>query len=105
MLLLAMIPLHTLTFRLMVTMVAEFCSLVTLIHNRLLGEIVISSTRTKRYNTSIPKYVMIYFHMQRFKFIDFMVIEVRFFKKKKNKNMDIMWKSFFRYYVCLTLHY
>ena len=41
---------------------------------------------------------MIYFHMQRFKFIDFMVIQVRFFKKKKNKkmmkNMDKMWKSF-----------
>ena len=31
---------------------------------------------------------MIYFHMQRFNFIDFMVIELRFFKnnnKKKNK--------------------
>ena len=42
---------------------------------------------------------MIYFHMQRFKFIDFMVIEVRFFKekkKKKMKNMDKMWKSFFQ---------
>ena len=42
---------------------------------------------------------MIYFHMQRFKFIDFMVIELRFFKekkkKKKMKNMDKMWKSFF----------
>ena len=41
-LLLAMISLHMLTFRLMVTMVAEFCSLV--IHNTLLGEITISST-------------------------------------------------------------
>ena len=44
---------------------------------------------------------MIYFHMQRFKFIDFMVIQVRFFKKKKNKkmmkNMDKMWKSFYVY--------
>ena len=30
--------------RLMVTMVAEFCSLVILIHNTLLGEITISST-------------------------------------------------------------
>ena len=28
---------------------------------------------------------MIHFHMQRFKFIDFMVIELRFFKKKKKK--------------------
>ena len=44
MLLLAMISLHMLTFRWMVTMVAEFCSLVILIHNTLLGEITISST-------------------------------------------------------------
>ena len=44
MLLLAMISLHMLTFRLMVTMVAEFCPLVILIHNTLLGEITISST-------------------------------------------------------------
>ena len=44
MLLLAMISPHMLTFRLMVTMVAEFCSLVILIHNTLLGEITISST-------------------------------------------------------------
>ena len=44
MLLLAMISLHMLTFRLMVTMVAEFCSLVILIHNTLQGEITISST-------------------------------------------------------------
>ena len=44
MLLLAMISLHMLTFRLMVTMVAEFCSLVILIHNTLLGEITICST-------------------------------------------------------------
>ena len=28
---------------------------------------------------------MIHFHMQRFNFIDFMVIELRFFKKKKKK--------------------
>ena len=44
MLLLAMISLHILTFKLMVTMVAEFCSLVILIHNTLQGEITISST-------------------------------------------------------------
>ena len=44
MLLLAMISLHMLTFRLMVTMVAEFCSLVILIHNTLLREITITST-------------------------------------------------------------
>ena len=48
MLLLAIIPLHMLTFRLMVTMVAEFCLLVILIHNTLLGEITISSTKTTR---------------------------------------------------------
>ena len=84
MLLLAMISLHMLTFRLMVTMVAEFCSLVILIHNTLLGEITISSTRTTR--TPIPQYVMIHFHMQRFNFIDFMVIELRFFKKNNNNN-------------------
>ena len=99
MLLLAMISLHMLTFRLMVTMVAEFCSLVILIHYTLLGEITISSTRTTRVNkyyTSLPQYVMIYFHMQRFKFTDFMVIEVRFFKEKKKKKMNKMWKSFFQ---------
>ena len=44
MLLLALISLHQLTFRLMVTMVAEFCPLVILIHNTLQGEITISST-------------------------------------------------------------
>ena len=44
MLLLAMVYLHMLTLRLMVTMVAEFCSLVILIHNTLLGDITISST-------------------------------------------------------------
>ena len=44
MLLLAMISLNMLTFRLLVTMVAELCSLVILIHNTLLGEITISST-------------------------------------------------------------
>ena len=36
---LVMISLHMLTFRLMVTMVADFCSLVILIRNTLLGEI------------------------------------------------------------------
>ena len=44
MLLLAMIPLHMLTFRLLVTMVAELCPVVILIHNTLQGEIMISST-------------------------------------------------------------
>ena len=44
MLLLAMIYLHMLTYRLMVTMVADICSLVIPIHNTLQGEITISST-------------------------------------------------------------
>ena len=44
MLLLVMTSLHMLTFRLMATMVAEFYSLVILIHNTLLEEITISST-------------------------------------------------------------
>ena len=38
----------------------------------------------KDYN-SIPQYVLIYFHMQRFNFIDFMVIELCFFKKNDKK--------------------
>ena len=49
--------------------------------------------------TSIPQNVMIHFHMQRFRFIDFMVIELCFFKEKKKKklkeNMDKMWKALF----------
>ena len=106
MLLLAMISLHMLNFRLMVTMVAEFCSLVILIHNPLLGEIMISSTRTTRVNyTSIPQYVMIHFYMQRFNFIDFMVIEVCFFKKKKKKMLKTWQKSkkhFLGYYTHFT---
>ena len=60
MLLLAMISLHMLTFRLMVTMVAEFCSLVILIHNTLLEEITISSTRTTRVNEYIPLFPSTY---------------------------------------------
>ena len=32
--------------------------------------------------------------MQKFKFIDFMVVELRFFKKNK-KNMAKMWKALF----------
>ena len=91
-------------FRLMVTMVSEICSFVFLIHNTLLGEITISSTRTTReYYTSIPRYIMIYFYMQRFKFIDFMVFELRFFEEKKmKKNMDKMWKSFLQ--LCISRH-
>ena len=44
MLLLVMISLNMLTFTLMVTMVAEFCLLVMLIHNTLMEEIMISGT-------------------------------------------------------------
>ena len=44
MLLLAMISPRMLTFRLMITMVAEFCPLVIIVHNTLQGEITISST-------------------------------------------------------------
>ena len=40
-------------FRSVVAMVAEFRSLVILIHNTLLGEIMISSTRTTRVNENI----------------------------------------------------
>ena len=36
---------------------------------------------------------MIHFHKQRFNFIDFMVIELRFFKKKKKKKMKNMGKN------------
>ena len=36
--------------------------------------------------TSIPQYVLKQFHMQRFNFIDIMVIELLFFKKKNNNN-------------------
>ena len=45
-----LLALHKLTFSLMVTMVAEF---IFLIHNTLLGEIMISSTRTTRLNEKI----------------------------------------------------
>ena len=47
---LLLISLHMLNFRLMVTMVAEFCTLVIFIHSTLLGKITISSTRTTRVN-------------------------------------------------------
>ena len=91
MLLLAMISLHMLTFRLMVTMVADFCSLVILIHNTLMGEITISSTWTTRGNlySSVRNDT---FPHAIFKFIDFMVIELRWFKeKKKKKKMKKTW--------------
>ena len=40
----------------LVTMVADFCSLVILIHNTLRGEIMISSTRTTRVNKILYLY-------------------------------------------------
>ena len=46
----AMISLHMPIFMLMVAMVAEFHSLIILIHNTLLREILISSKRTTRVN-------------------------------------------------------
>ena len=63
---------------------------------------MISSTRTTRVtniNTSIPQYVMIYFHRQRY---IFMVIELRFFKKKKK--MAKMSKTLFEnlHISCIT---
>ena len=91
MLLLVMLSRHMLTFRLMITMVAEFCPLVILIHNTLNGDITISSTWTTRVNyyTSIFQFVT---HAK----IYLMVIELRFFKKKqKIKNMPKMWKACF----------
>ena len=67
-------------------MVADFCSLVILIHNTLVGDIMIRTTGVNGKNySSILQYVMIHFHMQRFKFIDVMVIELSFFKKEKKK--------------------
>ena len=48
-----MISLHMLTLKLIVTMVAEFCSLVILIHNTLLREITTSGTWTTRVNQRI----------------------------------------------------
>ena len=50
MLLLPMISLHMLTFRMMVTMVSKFGYFIFLIHNTLLGEIMISSIRTTTVN-------------------------------------------------------
>lgn len=73
--------LDMLTFRLMFAMVAEFCSLHGYPHSY-------SSTKTtkvNKYYTSIyfpSGNLMIHFHMQRIKFIDFRVIKVYFFKKR-----------------------
>ena len=77
-LLVAMISLDMPSFKMVVVMVPEFASFNILHHNTLLKEIIMSSTRSTRVNyTSIPQFIMIHFHMQRFKFIDFMVIELR----------------------------
>ena len=48
---------------------------------------------------------MIPYHIQRFKFIDFMVIELRFFEEEEEEdaeNMDEMWKSIFCILVVFT---
>ena len=49
--------------------------------------------------TSIHQYILIHFNIERFKVIDFMVIESCFFKKRKKKkimkNMDKIWKALF----------
>ena len=57
--------------------------------------------------TSIPQYILIHFHMQRLNFIDFMVIELRFFKKKKNNNkkMKNMGKNVKCTFVILRISY
>ena len=52
-LLLAMISPNMPTFRSVVAMVAKFVTLTILIQNTLLGEIIISSTRTTRVNANI----------------------------------------------------
>ena len=57
------ISVHMLTFRLMVTMVADYCSLVILIHDTLLEQSVLQELQGLTKYTSIPKYVMIHFHM------------------------------------------
>ena len=55
MLLLAMISPHMLTFRLMVTMVAEFCPLVILIHNTLQGSVVYELQGLTKKNSRIGR--------------------------------------------------
>ena len=61
--LLVMISLDMPTFRLVVAIVAEFDYLIILIHNTLLGEITISSTRTTRINsTCISQHAKIKLH-------------------------------------------
>ena len=96
MLLLAMISLYVLNFRLMVTMVADFCSLVILIHNTLQEEITISSTWTTRVNGKIiPLFPSTQWYSPHAK-IHFMVIELRWFKKKKKKKNKMLktWTKF-----------
>ena len=50
--------------------------------------------------------LFLHFHMQRFNFIDFMVIELRFFKKKKNNNkMKNMGKNVKSTFLILRISY
>ena len=107
MLLLAMISLHMLTFRLMVTMVAEFCSLVILIHNTLLGEITISSTWTTRVNEkTIPLFPSTYWYISTCKDSISLILWLlsyassrRIIRRRRRwktwQNVKKMWKALF----------
>ena len=82
MLLLAMVSRHILTLKLMVAMVAEFCSLVILILNTVVHELQVLTEKLCLYSPLCNDT----FQMQ-IKFIDFMGIELCFFKKKKKMEL------------------
>ena len=85
-LLLATIALHMLTFRLMINMVAGFCSLVILIHNTLMGEITISSTWTTRVNGKvIPHCVMMHFNMQILSSLIIWLLSYAFLSRRRRR--------------------
>lgn len=93
-----MISLDMPTFRLVVALVAEFRSLIILIHNiyTLLGEII-NSTRTTRniVPLAIPQLVVIYFHIQTFNFRDFMILWLPSYassREEDSKKMENMAK-------------
>ena len=70
-----------------------FCIYISASFNHTMREALIYTEFIR--STSIPQYVIIYVHI---KFIDFMVIEVCFFKKrnKKMKNMDMVCRVIYR---------